>query len=54
MGAQTDDSRYDSLPTVIKTLIDRNSFGWLSDAEKARFQQQACEPDADSEDQAPR
>lgn len=54
MARQTDDPRYDSLPTAVKATIDRNSFGWLSDAEKARFQQQACEPDPDSEDQAPR
>lgn len=39
--------RYTGLPDSIKSAVTEQEFAWLSDAEKARLQQDMTEPDAE-------
>ena len=41
-------SDYDSLPEVIKSQITQTEWLWLSDAQKATYAQDQCDPDPEN------
>lgn len=46
LAEATGDNAYDTLAEGIKADISHHEWQWLSDAEKARFVQNYCEPEA--------
>lgn len=40
--------RYNALPRAVTDVVSEQEYAWLSDAEKARLQQDLTEPDAEA------
>lgn len=40
-------ARYNGLPDSVRSIVSETEYAWLSDAEKARLQQDLTEPDAE-------